>query len=101
LEVQVSYLAKLLSGYHQGLACDLTETGEVIRAALAAEEDPTRRGTLLGLLAQSLVQQDRQILTIDEPESAIPFVTEASPFILSGAVMPAALEGKPWPDTLE
>jgi hypothetical protein len=91
-EVTVSYLAQLLSGYRQGLACDLTETAMVIRAALAGEEDPARRGTLLGLLAQSLVRQDRQVLTIDEPESTRPFVTEASPFISTGAAMPTALE---------
>jgi hypothetical protein len=64
-EVLVSYLTQLLAGYRQGLARDLTEPAEAIRAALAAEDNPARRGTLLGLLAQSLIQQDRQPLKID------------------------------------
>jgi hypothetical protein len=80
-EAPVSYLAQLLSGYRQGLAGDLTESAEAIRAALTGEDDPARRGTLLGLLAQSLVRQDCQLPKIDEPESTQLFVTEPSLFI--------------------
>lgn len=77
----MSYLAQLLSGYHQGLAGDLTESAEAIRAALAGEDDPARRGTLLGLLAQALVRQDCQLPKIDESKSTQLFVTEPSPSI--------------------
>ena len=86
----MSYLARLLSGYRQGLACDLIESAEAIRAALADEGDPARRGTLLGLLAQSLVQQDRQLPKIDQPESTQLLVTEPSPFISTRGGLSAA-----------
>ena len=77
----MSYLAQLLAGYRQGLAVDPTESAEAIRAALADEDDPARRGTLLGLLAQSLVRQDCQLPKIDESKSTQLFVAEPSPSI--------------------
>jgi hypothetical protein len=78
VEVLVSYLTELLAGYRQGIARDLTESTEALQAALKGEDNPARRGIILGLLAQSLVQQDRQLLTIDKPKSARPLVTEES-----------------------
>lgn len=78
----MSYLAQLLHGYCQGLAGHPTESVTTIRVALAGEDDPVRRGVLLGLLAQSLVQQDCQGPTIDEMGSAPQSVIEVSPAIL-------------------
>lgn len=89
----MSYLTELLAGYRQGIACDLTESTEALQTALEDENDPVKRGTILGLLAQSLVQQDRQFLTIDEPKSARLFVTEESPTISPGAVH-SAVDGR-------
>jgi hypothetical protein len=88
----VSYLTELLAGYRQGIARDLTESAEALQAALEGENDPVKRGTILGLLAQSLVQQDRQFLTIDEPKSARPFVTEESPTTSPGVVHSAVAD---------
>src|SRR5215472_6451843 len=84
------YLDKLLAGYRQGLARDLPGSADAIRAALAGEDDPARRGALLGMLAQALVQQDQLCPTIDKPALSRQFVTEKSPFISSGASLPAA-----------
>jgi hypothetical protein len=75
----MSYLARLLAGYRQGLAHDLLEPAEAIQAALTEEGDPGRRGVLLGLLAQSLIQQDQYTPKIDELEPAQRFATEDSP----------------------
>ena len=91
----MSYLTELLSGYRQGIARDLTESTEALQAALEGENDPFKRGTILGLLAQSLVQQDRQLFTIDEPKSVRLLVTEESPTISPGAVYPA-VAGRSW-----
>jgi hypothetical protein len=81
----VSYLTELLAGYRQGLARDLTESTEALQAALDGANDPARRGNVLGLLAQSLVRQDRQLLTIDEPKSVRLLVTKESPAMSPGA----------------
>jgi hypothetical protein len=85
----VSYLTELLAGYRQGLARDLTESTEALQAALEGENDPARRGNVLGLLAQSLVRQDRQLLTIGEPKSMHLLVTKESPAISPGAGLSA------------
>jgi hypothetical protein len=71
------YLAQLLAGYGRGLDHDPPESGEAILVALAEENDAYRRGLLLGLLANWLVQSERsssKISEIAEPQRA---VTEA------------------------
>jgi hypothetical protein len=93
LEVLVSYLTELLAGYRQGLARDLTESTEALQAALEDENDPASRGNVLGLLAQSLVRQDRQLLTIDEPKSMRLPVTKESPAMSPGAGLSATGSG--------
>jgi hypothetical protein len=90
----VSYLAQLLAGNRRGLAGDLTESATAIRAALAGDDDPARRGTLLGLLAQALVRQDCQLPKIDELSSTQPFVAEPSQTNPSRDELSAALVGE-------
>jgi hypothetical protein len=68
------YLAQLLAGYRRGLDHDPPESGEAVRAALAGENDAYRRGLLLGLLANSLVQSERSSSKIGEttkPQRAV------------------------------
>lgn len=68
------YLAQLLAGYRNGLDRDPPESGEAVRVALTEENDAFRRGVLLALLANSLVQSDRSITKIGEtaePQRAV------------------------------
>jgi hypothetical protein len=67
-------MTQLLAGYRSGLDRDPPESGEAVRAALAEEDDAYRRGVLLGLLANSLVQPDRSSSKIGEmtkPQRAV------------------------------
>jgi hypothetical protein len=65
-EEAVPYLAQLLAGYRSGIDHHPPESGETVRAALAEEDDAFRRGVLLALLANSLVQPDRSPSKIGE-----------------------------------
>jgi len=51
----MTYLDELLAGYRQGLADNPPQPIQALRAALAEADDPRQRGTLLGLLAKTLV----------------------------------------------
>jgi hypothetical protein len=66
----VPYLAQLLAGYRHGLDHDPPESDEAVRAALAGETDAYRRGLLLGLLANFLVQSERSSSKIGERNGA-------------------------------
>jgi hypothetical protein len=72
----VPYLAQLLAGYRSGLGHHLPESGETVRAALAEEDDAFRRGVLLALLANSLVQPDPPSSKIGETTELQRAVTE-------------------------
>lgn len=86
------YLAQLLAGYRCGLSHDPPESGEAIRDALAGENDAYRRGLLLGLLANSLVQSERFSSKIGEIAAPQRAVTEAIQ-ILSALPSPVHFEG--------
>jgi hypothetical protein len=73
----VPYLAQLLAGYRTGLDHEPPESGEAVRAALTEEDDAYRRGILLGLLANSLVQPDRSSSKIGETTKLQRAVIEA------------------------
>src|SRR5262245_38062394 len=73
----VPYLAQLLAGYRTGLDHDPPESSEAVRAALTEEDDAYRRGILLGLLANSLVQSDRSSSKIGETTKLQRTVIEA------------------------
>jgi hypothetical protein len=77
----VSYLAQTRSGCRLYLASDLTQSAGAVLAAFADESDPTRRDTLLGLLAQSLVQQYCQLLKVGDSKAIQLIVAERSPAI--------------------
>lgn len=70
------YLAQLLAGYQSGLDHHPPESDEAVRAALAEEDDAFRRGLLLALLANSLVQPDRPTSKIGETTELKRAVTE-------------------------
>jgi hypothetical protein len=89
----VPYLAQLLAGYRTGLDHDPPESGEAVRAALTEEDDAYRRGILLGLLANSLVQPDRSSSKIGETTIAATR-RDRSYTRISGA-LPPAVASKP------
>lgn len=69
----MSYLAKLLDGYRQGLTCPEPEPVDVLRRHLAGGDDPIQRGTLLGLMARALAERDRGCMKVAD------MIVEAAP----------------------